>query len=457
MTRWTSDNLAGKTITVVGLGKSGLASARFCRAAGAAVTVSEAGQADGFAEAIGHLEPIGVALEFGPHRPQTFEKADLIVLSPGVPHTIALLEATRRRGIPVIGEMELAARFIAEPIVAVTGTNGKTTTTELLGAMLKVSGLDVFVGGNIGTPLIEYVESGRTADWLVVEVSSFQLDTMDRFHPRIGCLLNISEDHLDRYPDYTAYAAAKWGLFRNQTAEDTAIINGALSDVGTTTHSLPGQILFFNGAPDGRQASACIREGHLDLDLGKDSAGVTLDLSAMQLIGRHNAENVAAAGLAALAAGAAPAAMQTALNDFRGMPHRVNFVREVDGVRYYDDSKGTNVDAVARALDSFHQPVVLIMGGRDKGGSYRVLEERLKQKVRQLIVMGEAAETITSALQHIVPIQSVDDMAAAVRLAAQTACAGQVVLLSPACSSYDMYENYHQRGEDFCRHVQQLA
>ena len=271
MTRWTSDNLAGKTVTVVGLGKSGLASARFCRAAGATVTVSEAGQADGFAEAIDHLEPIGVVLEFGPHRPKTFEKADLIVLSPGVPHTIAPLEAARRRGIPVIGEMELAARFIAEPIVAVTGTNGKTTTTELLGAMLKASGLDVFVGGNIGTPLIEYVENGRTADWLVVEVSSFQLDTVDRFHPRIGCLLNISEDHLDRYPDYTAYAAAKWGLFRNQTAEDTAIVNGALSDVGAPMHPLPGQLLFFNGAPDGRQASACIRDDHLDLDFGNGS------------------------------------------------------------------------------------------------------------------------------------------------------------------------------------------
>ena len=173
------------------------------------------------------LEPAGVTLEFGPHRPETLEAADLVVLSPGVPHTLAPLEATRRRGIPVVGEMELASRFIAEPIVAVTGTNGKTTTTELIGAMLEASGMAVFVGGNIGNPLIEYVESGKPADWLVVEVSSFQLDTMDEFHPRIGCLLNISEDHLDRYPDFTAYAAAKWRLFRHQTADDTAILNGA--------------------------------------------------------------------------------------------------------------------------------------------------------------------------------------------------------------------------------------
>ncbi len=457
MHRWTSDNLAGKTVTVVGLGKSGVASARFCRSAGAAVTVSEAGPADAFAEAIRQLEPTGVVLEFGPHRPQTFDKAQLIVLSPGVPHTIAPVEAARRRGIPVMGEMALAARFIAEPIVAVTGTNGKTTTTELLGAMLKASGLDVFVGGNIGNPLIEYAAAGRPADWLVVEVSSFQLDTMDRFHPRIGCLLNISEDHLDRYPDYMAYAAAKWRLFRNQSAEDTAVLNGALTAVGAPARPLPGRTLFFNGAPDGRQAAANIREGGLDLDLGDGSGGVHLDLSAMQLIGRHNEENVAAASLAALAAGAAPTAIQTALNDFRGQPHRVNFVREVQGVRYYDDSKGTNVDAVARALESFHQPVVLIMGGRDKGGSYQVLEKHLEQKVRQLIVMGEAAQVIAGALGHIVPVQSADDMGAAVRLAAHTARPGQVVLLSPACSSFDMYANYHQRGEDFCRHVQQLA
>lgn len=457
MTRRTFDNLAGKTVTVVGLGKSGLAAARFCRAAGAAVTVSEAGQADGFAEAIHHLEPTGVVLEFGPHRPETFARADLIVLSPGVPHTIAPLDVARQQGIPVVGEMELAARHIAEPIVAVTGTNGKTTTTKLLGAMLKASGLHVFVGGNIGKPLIEYAESGRQADWLVVEVSSFQLDTMDGFHPGIGCLLNISEDHLDRYPDFTAYAASKWRMFRHQTTEDTAVINGALTAVGAPTQPLPGRTLFFNGAPHGRETSARIRNRRLELDFGNGSAGVSLDLSAMQLIGRHNEENVAAASLAALAAGAAPNAIQTALNDFHGMPHRVNFVREVQGVRYYDDSKGTNVDAVARALDSFQQPVVLIMGGRDKGGSYRVLEKRMEQKVRQLIVMGEAAEAITGALRHRVPIQSAGDMGAAVRLAAHTARPGQVVLLSPACSSYDMYENYHQRGEDFCRHVQQLA
>jgi UDP-N-acetylmuramoylalanine--D-glutamate ligase len=456
-TRWTPDNLAGKAVTVVGLGKSGLAAARFCQKAGARVTVSEAGAAATFTKAVRQLEPMGVNVEFGPHRQAAFTAADLVVLSPGVPHTIAPLAAARRQGIPVIGEMALAARFIEEPIAAVTGTNGKTTTTELLGRMLEASGRAVFVGGNIGNPLIEYVESGRKADWLVVEVSSFQLDTMDYFAPCIGCLLNISEDHLDRYPDFTAYAASKWRLFRHQGAGDTAVINGAFSDTGAPAAPLPARTLYFNGAPDGYEPAARREGDRLILDPGDLRRPAAIDLSAVTLVGRHNEEIIAAAGLAALAAGATAAHIQSALDHFKAPPHRVTFVREVRGVRYYDDSKATNVDAVARALDSFDRPVVLIMGGRDKGGSYRVVEERLKAKVSQLIVMGEAAAKIAAALGSIVPVRSVGDMAAAVRSAAETAREGQIVLLSPACSSFDMYANYRQRGEDFCRHVRQLT
>jgi len=457
MHRWTTDNLKNQTVVVVGLGKSGLAAARFCREAGAAVTVSEAGPAERFSAAITQLEPAGTVLEFGPHRSESFAEADLIVLSPGVPHTLAPLEAARRRGVPVIGELELAARFIREPIAAVTGTNGKTTTTELLDAMLKAAGMKVFVGGNIGNPLIEYVEGGPAADWLVVEVSSFQLDTMETFHPRIGCLLNISEDHLDRYPDYAAYSASKWRLFHNQTAGDTAVVNGRLLQEGKPPVLPAGRTLFFNGAPEGRQPSAVLQDGVMILDIGADRERISIDLHAMHLIGRHNEENVAAAGLAAAAAGAAQTAIQEGLDGFRGLLHRVTLVRELNGVRYYDDSKATNVDAVVRALESFHQPVVLIMGGRDKGGSYRILKEMLRHKVRHLIVMGEAAPTITRALREILPVQSAADMGAAVRLAAGCARSGDVVLLSPACASFDMYASYHERGEDFCRHVQQLS
>jgi UDP-N-acetylmuramoylalanine--D-glutamate ligase len=453
---WTSDNLRGRVVTVVGLGKSGLAAARFCRGAGAEVTVSEAGRAENFSTAIAQLEPAGVHLEFGPHRPETLQKADLIILSPGVPHTLRPFEDARRRGVTVMGEMALASRFIREPIAAVTGTNGKTTTTELLGAMLQASGMTVFVGGNIGKPLIEYVENGQSRDWLVVEVSSFQLDTMETFHPRIGCLLNISEDHLDRYPDFEAYAASKWRLFQNQTAGDTAIVNGALRYRDQPPALPSGKTLFFNGAPAGRQPAAILQTGALILDTGAGTAPITIDLGAMPLVGRHNEENVAAAGLAAAVAGAGQSGIQTALDRFRGMPHRISLVREVNGVRYYDDSKATNVDAVARALEGFDRPVVLIMGGRDKGGSYRGLEDLLRHKVSQLILLGEAAPKITAALGGIVPTQPAADMAAAVRLAAGCARAGAVVLLSPACSSFDMYTSYHERGEDFCRHVQQL-
>ena len=457
MDLWNADNLKNRAVTVVGLGRSGLAAARFCRAAGARVTVSEAGAADHFIAGAEALERAGVSLEFGPHREAAFTRADLIVLSPGVPHTIAPLEAARQRGIPVMGEMELAARFVREPIAAITGTNGKTTTTELLGAMLAASGLGVFVGGNIGRPLIEYVEAATPVDWLVVEVSSFQLDTMTTFRPRIACLLNISDDHLDRYPDAAAYAASKWRLFGNQTDEDTAILNAAVVDTYGPPDPLPaGRVLYFNGAPEGHTAAAVLSGNRLRLDPGPGSRCVELTWPSLPLVGRHNEENIEAAALAALTAGATPAGIRQAVADFEGLPHRVRFVREVDGVRYYDDSKATNVDAVARALDSFAQPVVLIMGGRDKGGSYQALEARLRQKVCQLIVMGEAADIIARAFRHIVPIRTAGSMGDAVRIAAETAREGQVVLLSPACSSFDWYDNYHQRGEDFCHHVQQL-
>ena len=457
MDLWNADNLKNRAVTVVGLGRSGLAAARFCRAAGARVTVSEAGAADHFIAGAEALERTGVSLEFGPHREAAFTRADLIVLSPGVPHTIAPLEAARQRGIPVMGEMELAARFVREPIAAITGTNGKTTTTELLGAMLAASGLGVFVGGNIGKPLIEYVEAATPVDWLVVEVSSFQLDTMTTFRPRIACLLNISDDHLDRYPDAAAYAASKWRLFGNQTDEDTAILNAAVAETYGPPDPLPaGRVLYFNGAPEGCAAAAALSGNCLRLDPGPGSRCVELAWPSLPLVGRHNEENIEAAALAALTAGATPAGIRQAVADFEGLPHRVRFVREVDGVRYYDDSKATNVDAVARALDSFAQPVVLIMGGRDKGGSYQALEARLRHKVCQLIVMGEAADIIARAFRHIVPIRTAGSMGDAVRIAAETVREGQVVLLSPACSSFDWYDNYHQRGEDFCHHVQQL-
>ena len=450
-------NIEDCRVTVVGLGKSGLAVSRFCRQQGARVTVTDMAPRNQFEAEARELEALGVKLEFGTHQPATFAQADLVVLSPGVPHTIAPVATARRRGIPVIGEVELASRYIQEPIVAVTGTNGKTTTTELLGQMLWKSGLDVFVGGNIGTPLIDYVAQGQRRDWLVIEVSSFQLDTIVHFRPRIGVLLNISADHLDRYASFEAYAESKMQLFANQTARDIAVLNAADGFGRAAAERVPGKVFMFNAGPnDGDSGRARIAADHITFQLA-DRGRLTIDLSGWGLTGNHNRENAAAAGLAALAAGATPEGLQTAINAFKGLDHRLALVHTLRGVRYYDDSKATNVDAVCRALEGLTKPVVLIMGGRDKGGSYQDLVRPVRKAVRALIVMGEAAQTITNTLGHLVPTVQAGDMAEAVRLAAAQARSGDAVLLSPACASFDMYDSYHQRGEDFCRHVQQLT
>ncbi len=448
--------MTDRRITVVGLGKSGAAVARFCRRLGGRVTVTEMAARELFVEEARALEALDVVLEFGGHRPATFEKADLVVLSPGVPHTMAPVAAARDSGIPVIGEIELAARYIEAPILAVTGTNGKTTTTELIGAMLAASGVSVFVGGNIGTPLIDYVADGLTRDWLVIEVSSFQLDTIDGFRPRIGVLLNISADHLDRYPDFAAYVASKMQLFAHQQAGDTAVLNAADPWCGTAAQRAPGQVLMFGTAADRTRPGARIAADHIVFEL-PEGAPHRIDLERWSLAGQHNRENAAAAGLAAMCAGATPDGVQTAIDTFEGLAHRLSHVRTLRGVRYFDDSKATNVDAVCRALEGFDEPVVLIMGGRDKGGGYRALEDPVAARVRTLVVLGEAADGIQSALGHLVPTHRAKDMADAVRLAADRARSGDVVLLSPACASFDMYTSYHQRGEDFCRHVQQLT
>ena len=448
-------HIENSRVTVVGLGKSGLSVARFCRLRGARVTVTDMAAREQFTAQAQELEDLGVRLEFGGHRPETIGQADLVVLSPGVPHAMAPLNAARDHGVPVVGEIELAARYVDQPIIAVTGTNGKTTTTELLGEMLRRSGYSVFVGGNIGTPLIDYVAQERKQDRLVIEISSFQLDTIERFRPQIGLLLNVSPDHLDRYPDFAAYSASKRRLFANQSVEDIAVLNADDACCRKAARSVPGQVFTFSthAAAD---VHARIADDQIDFQL---AGGLrhTIDLARWQPVGRHNRENAAAAGLAALCAGATPPGLQTAINNFQGLAHRLHLVRTLHGIRYYDDSKATNVDAVCRALEGLEAPLVLIMGGRDKGGSYQALETHVADKVRTLVVMGEAAANIAAALGHLVLTLRATDMTTAVRLAADQALSGDVVLLSPACASFDMYQSYHQRGDDFCRNVRQLT
>jgi UDP-N-acetylmuramoylalanine--D-glutamate ligase len=462
-------DLANKKIVVVGLGRTGLATAGFLHQHGARVLVTDTAGEKELGDAVGIVRELGVAIELGPHRAASFQNADLIVISPGVSHTIAPIMQARDRGIPVIGEVELASRFIKEPIIAVTGTNGKTTTTELLGRMLKNSGLKVFVGGNIGNPLIEYVAKGEPAQIVVAEISSFQLDTTAAFRPRLCVLLNITADHLDRYPNFEAYADSKIRIFKNQRAEDVAVLNGADPLVRAKTKQIKSQRLFFP-ALEANEQGAILNGKKIILNLkklkgiqpkiqipkSKIQNQVNLDISKIRLPGRHNLENAAAASLAAMAAGAKLESIQNTLDQFEGLAHRLEQVATIKAVHYFNDSKATNVNNVASALACFSKPVLLIMGGRDKGGDFKALEGLIRQHVKDLIVMGEAADQIRSALGQLKPTKVAASMEDAVATAYQNAAPEDVVLLSPGCASFDWYGNYAERGDDFRRVVEAI-
>jgi UDP-N-acetylmuramoylalanine--D-glutamate ligase len=448
-------DLENRHIVVAGLGRSGVSMARFLVSRKALVTVTDIRSEEELGGIMPVLKDLGVAIEVGRHEAATFEKADLIVLSPGVPHTIAPVVAAKAKGIPVIGEIELAYRFLHTPILAITGTNGKSTVTELLGEMLRLSNFQVLVGGNLGTPLIEFVDHQDVMDFIVAEISSFQLDTIHLFRPHVSVMLNITDDHLERYADFDDYARSKARIFENQEISDICIINAADPAILAVSKNLTatrfafncheiidnrawveGKTLWFHTPDDGNQAVIC---------------------SDIPLKGRHNLENAAAAGLATLAVGGTLAGIAGALKSFKSLHHRVEYVDTINGVAFYDDSKATNVDAVVRALESFSGPVVLIMGGRDKGGSYESLKPLVHRCVKKLIVMGEAAEKITSALKDTVAIEWAKTMRESVAMAADTAESGDTVLLSPACSSFDMYTSYAHRGDDFVNAIAQLT
>ena len=445
-----------KKVLVVGLARTGLAVARFLKDRGAHVTVTDLKKEDELGSYAHDALTMGISLKLGAHNIESFTDSDLIVVSPGVPHRITPLEAARRAGIRVIGEVELAFRFIKdkEEIVAITGTNGKTTTTSLVGEMLKASGRKVFVGGNIGAPLIDYLNSGTHADVIVAEISSFQLDTIKRFRPKIGVLLNITEDHLERYDDFNHYVRSKARLFKNQQSTDVAILNGRDPVLREIEGLVAGQRLYFNIGSETRHG-AVIRGNEMICSLpGKPP--VILSLNNFGLKGKHNLENAAAASLAALVAGADRAGIQTALDTYECLNHRMKYIRNVNSIEYYNDSKATNVDAVKRSLESFDSPVILIMGGRDKGGSYSFLKELIEKRVKKLIAIGEAREKILNALGELTHSEGTRTIADAVRLAHQSAAHGDVVLLSPGCSSFDMFTDYAERGKAFVRAVEEL-
>ncbi len=444
--------LSGKKIVVVGLARSGASIARFLAERGADVVVSDAKPREALGDFPNTMEAEGIALDLGAHTPHLFDTADLVVLSPGVPHTLAPIAHARKMGVCVIGEIELAARFIEAPIVAVTGTNGKTTTTSLLAEMLEASGKTVFTGGNIGTPLSDYLRREHPADVVVVEVSSFQLDTIETFRPRVAVLLNITDDHLDRYPDFHGYQRSKGRIFENQRPDDIAILNTADPHVAEIARVLRNKKFTIGG--DGPNAAAVLRT-HVTIRT-QGLPEVRIDLAKSTLVGEHNRQNIAMAALAALTAGATPEGIQEAVNRFKGLPHRIEYVDTVRRVRFYNDSKATNIDAVEKAITGFDNPMILIMGGRYKGGRFESLAKALKKKARGIVAIGEAKKKIVTALGHCiktVEAQSLDD---ALDKAFALAKPGDAVVLSPACSSFDMFTNYNQRGDMFRESVQRL-
>ncbi len=441
----------GKRILVVGLGRTGISVARFLKRKGAEVMASDINQPSKFADSIRELEALGISIETGGHTISNFLESDLIVVSPGVPLIEPLQEAIRE-GIKVVSEIELAYHFLNMPIIAVTGTNGKTTTTSLIGRMLADGGKRVWVGGNIGSPLIEACEEDDI-EFVVCEVSSFQLEWIEDFKPFIGILLNITEDHLDRHPSFRDYAETKVKLFMNQKPSDYAILNGDDPVVTFLSGDLPSHIVRFSlqgGVMDGAFIEG--DEIRLSLKGGRE----VYPIADIRLKGLHNLENVMAAIVASRLCGVERDTIIETLKGFEGLPHRVEFVREYRGVSYYNDSKGTNTGAVMRSIECMGSPVVLIMGGKDKGIDYSVLRPVIKKKVKRLILFGEAKTRIEKALNNSIDMVKVKNLHEAVKVARDLAEEGDAVLFSPACSSFDMFRDYVERGEVFKRLVTSL-
>ena len=470
--------IAGRRVLVVGAALSGVAAARFLRAHGAHVTLSDRRPAEELPEARQLARELGVKLETGGHTKRTFLEQDLVVVSPGVPTELAELAETRAAGIPVIGEMELASRFLRGRIVAITGSNGKTTTTTLLGNILETAGFTVQVGGNIGRPLSSLVETSRPESVHVVEVSSFQLETIDQFRPALSVVLNVTPDHLDRHRSFESYAEAKARIFLNQTEEDFAVLNAddaccrsyaarTRARVGwfSRTHTVEagafveeGDVVFSGTSgvsPPGRSV-------HPQSETeGKDAPPAPpytlFGVDEIPLKGAHNVENVLAAVCAATLLGADPRMIRAGVRAFRAVEHRLEYVATINGVEFYNDSKATNVDATIKALEAFPGRLWVILGGLDKGSDYTLLQPLMAEKAQCALLIGAAADKIALQLGEAVPLVRAGTMEAAVPEAARRARPRDVVLLAPACASFDQFENYEHRGRVFKQLVEKLA
>ena len=441
--------LKNKKVLVVGLGKSGLAAALFLQRRGARVTVSDARSAEALQKEIPALLEEGIAVEAGGHGLLTFRRQDLIVVSPGVPLDTPELAQVRGYGQPVIGEIELAFRFLKGKILAITGSNGKTTTTTLCGKIFEGAGAPVAVGGNIGVPVIALVDESREDAWSVLEVSSFQLETSVHFRPDIAVILNITPDHLDRHGSFENYAAAKERIFANQTPEDVLVVNADDPASSASAARAKSGVYRFSRRQEVEQG-AFVRDGAIFFrPEAASKPEPIIELARIPLKGGHNVENVLAAVCATRLAGVPAAAIRSAIEQFTAVEHRLELVATLNGVAWYNDSKATNVDAAMKAIESFPGGIHLLLGGKDKNSDYSQLNALLRERVRTVYTIGSAAAKIEGQIQGTVPVVSAGTLAEAVSRAGEAATPGEIVLLAPACSSFDQFDNYEHRGRVF--------
>lgn len=446
-------SVSGKNTIVIGAGRSGVPAAKLLRERGAQVTLADSAHT---IDREGELRAAGVTVELGAHRADLLMQAELVVLSPGVDPEQPMIASARRNGVPVIGELELASRWLKGRVIAITGTKGKSTTTTLTSRMLTEAGFDAPAGGNIGTALSAQVDASTSDTLHVVETSSFQLEGTDAFHPWIAVLLNLSADHLDRHPTFDAYADAKARIFRNQTADDWAVVN--LDDEGATSLARRANVRArrFDFALDAPVTDGVTVERGTIVRRSKGAASPLLPVAAVKIPGRHILSDVLAATAVCCLAGVPPAAMQRAVETFQGLEHALERVAVIDGVQFINDSKATNIAAASRAIESFDRGVVLILGGKFKGGDFGDLAALLGARADAVIAIGESRPQIHAALDGVLPVEDATSMDDAVRKAARHARAGGVVLLAPACASFDMFRDYADRGRQFKAAVQGL-
>ncbi|WP_047489201.1 UDP-N-acetylmuramoyl-L-alanine--D-glutamate ligase [Terriglobus sp. TAA 43] len=446
----------GKRVLVVGLGKSGVSAALYLRKLGARVTVSDSRPGEALAKEIPALLDAGVMVESGGHGVLTFRRQDLIVLSPGVPLSTPEVQQSQRFGVPIIGEVELASLALQGKIIAITGSNGKTTTTSLVGHILLHAGYETKIGGNIGLPVVEMVEDSTEKTWSVLEVSSFQLETIETFRPHIAAVLNITPDHLDRHGSFENYAAAKARITENQTPEDFLVLNAEDKPTQMVAAKTKAQIFWFSGVRRVKQGAFAHNDGIYFIAKEGGTPEPIMPLAEIPLRGAHNVENVLAAIAMAKLAGIATDEIREAIASFTAVDHRLQFVAKKRGVEYYNDSKATNVDATIKALESFPSGIRLILGGKDKASDYTQLLPLLKERTVAVYTIGMAADIIAKQIGDQVKLTPAVTLAEAIRLASESAQAGETVLLAPACASFDQFTSYEHRGRVFVELVQNL-